>query len=78
MENNNLITVYVNGVFCTSLEDREDKSIYIYEIGEKFLIKQNLYNKFVDDLELNGFDCYLCPDIYSHPEWNGTIKFINN
>ena len=78
MENNNLIRIYINGDFCTSLEDREDKSVYIYNKGQEFLIKQSLYDKFIDDLEENGYDCYLCPDLFIHPEWNGIIKFINN
>ena len=72
-----LVTIYLNGVFDTSLEDREDKTVIIYDKGQVYKIQESRYNKFIDDLELNGFDCYFCPELYSHPEWNGIIKYEN-
>lgn len=71
-----MITVYVNGIFDTSLEDRKDKTVFVYNKGEVYKMDKRLYNKFIDDLEKNGFDCYLCPELYNNPEWNGIIKYI--
>lgn len=70
-----MIEVYVNGEFDTSLEDREDKTVIIYNKGEVYLMDESLFDKFIDDLEIKGYDCYFSPQLYSHPEWNGIIKF---
>lgn len=74
---NELITVYVNGTWDVSFEEREDKSIHIYDTGMYFSIKKELYDSFIDSLEDNGFDCYLCPELFKHPDWNGIIEYKN-
>jgi hypothetical protein len=71
---NNLIEIYVNGDWNTSLE--ECPHIEIYDKGDIYVIKAELYDKFIDDLEKNGYNCYLCPQLFSHPNWNGIIKHI--
>lgn len=73
-----LITVFVDGVWDTALEDREDKTLIIYEIGTLYQMDESLFDSFVDKLEEEGYDCYLSPDIYCHPEWNGIIKYESN
>jgi hypothetical protein len=71
---NKLIRVFVNGTW-ESAEDTKDGSVIVYDTGQVWEIKEELYDKFIDDLEATGFDCYLCPEMYSHPSWNGKIFY---
>jgi hypothetical protein len=36
-----------------------------------------MYEQYIDDLEERGYDCYFCPEMYMHPQWNGEILFPN-
>jgi len=68
-----LIDIYVNGEWDTSLELH--KEVVVYNKGMVYQMDQSLYEGFIDQLENWGFDCYLCPQLFSHPEWNGIIKY---
>jgi hypothetical protein len=75
--NNKLVRVFVNGTW-ESAEETKDGSVIVYDTGTVHEIKEELYDKFIDDLEETGFDNYLCPDLYSHPNWNGKILYNQN
>lgn len=78
MKNNNLVAVYINGVW-ESAEDTPDGSVNIYEVGTIVEIKRDLCEKFINDLEDSGeYDNYFCPEMYSHPNWNGRINYLTN
>ena len=70
-----MITVYLNGDWDASLE--VNKSVTIYEKGQVFKMDKSLFDKFIDDLEEKGFDCYFSPELFRHPEWNGIIEYKN-
>ena len=69
-----MINVYVNGNWNTYL-DGSIKYVTIFDKGECYQMDMYLYDKFIDDLEVTGYDCYFCPELFSHPEWNGIIKY---
>ena len=72
-----LINIFMNGDWDTSHEDRTDKSpIRVFNKGEHVQILKEQYDEYIDALEEKGFDCYLCPEMYAHPQWNGEIIFL--
>ena len=77
---NQLVTIFLNGDWDTSHEDKGDTSpVRIFDKGKVVQIQAHMYEKFIDDLEDNkGFDSYLCPDMYAHPQWNGEIIFMKD
>ena len=70
-----LVDVFVNGQWNASCQNKEDSSVIIYELGMVYQMDSSKFNGFVDKLEEEGFDCYLCPQLFSHPDWNGIIKY---
>lgn len=70
---NNLIEIYVNGTWDISHEVHAHA--IIYDKGEVWLIEEDQYDQFIDELEETGFDCYLCLAKYKHPDWNGRVLF---
>lgn len=76
---NILIRIFINGHWETNHEDKTDKSpIRIWDKGTEVHILSEQYNQYIDDLEKRGYDCYLCPEMYSHPQWNGEIIYMKN
>jgi hypothetical protein len=73
---NNLIEIYVNGSWNADMET--NYHVEIYNKGTVHLMKADLYADFIDDLEEHGFDNYFCPQLFSHPDWNGIIQFKVN
>lgn len=73
---NNLIEVYVNGNWDADMEI--NYHVEIYNKGKVHLIKADMYNDFIDDLEEHGFDNYFCPQLFEHPDWNGIIIYYTN
>jgi hypothetical protein len=73
---NNLIEIYVDGSWNADFTNFNH--IEILEKGKVFLMKLELYDSFIDNLENNGFDNYFCPQLFKHPSWNGVIKYINS
>ena len=69
----NFKTVLIDGDWDTSLED--NKEVIIYDEGRKVKVKEELYDTFMDKLEADGYDCYLCLEEYAHPEWNGEFHY---
>jgi hypothetical protein len=76
---NTLINIFINGDWDTAHEDKTDNSpIRIWDRGTHVQILANQYKQYINDLEERGYDCYLCLERYSHPQWNGEIIYINN
>ena len=76
---NTLINIFINGTWDTSHEDKTDKSpIRIFDKGTHIQILADQYDQYIDDLEEKGYDCYLCPEMYAHPQWNGEIIYIKD
>lgn len=74
---NQLVTIFIDGDWETSHEDKTDKSpIRIFDKGQVVTILAEQYNQYINDLEDRGFDCYICLEKYSHPQWNGEIIFM--
>ncbi len=71
-----LVEIYVNGDWNTSLEDNNE--VVIYDKGTVYKLDDSLYDSFIDKLEDEGYDCYFCPELFKHPEWNGIIKYEVN
>lgn len=69
---NDLVTVLINGDWDTSLEDRDDKSVIIYDEGIKIKIVKSKLDEFMDSLD---YDCYLILEEFSHIEWNGIFRY---
>jgi len=69
-----MIDIYVNGDWNTSLEESE-KHVTIFNRGDRYQMNVHMYDEFIDKLEETGYDCYFCPQLFSHPEWNGIIKY---
>ena len=68
-----LINVYVNGDWDTSLETQ--KEVVIFNRGIIYQMDEKLFDSFIDELEKEGYDCYFCPELFKHPDWNGIIKY---
>jgi hypothetical protein len=76
---NTLINIFINGTWDTAHEDSTDKSpIRIFDKGTHVQILADQYDQYIDALEEKGYDCYLCPEMYSHPQWNGEIIYIKD
>ena len=76
---NTLINIFINGTWDTSHEDKTDKSpIRIFDKGTHIQILADQYDQYIDDLEEKGYDCYLCLEMYSHPQWNGEIIYMKD
>lgn len=76
---NQLVTIFVDGEWDTSHEDKTDKSpVRIFDKGKVYKILASDYDQYIDDLEERGYDCYLCLEMYAHPQWNGEFIFIGN
>lgn len=71
-----VIEVYVNGTWDCSLE--ESKSVTVYDRGTVYKMSEIHYDKFINQLEENGYDCYFSPELFSHPEWNGVIEYVDS
>jgi len=65
------IEIFVNGVWDASFEERQE--LVIYDKGEVHTIDAEDYEEFIDELEKKGFDCYLCIDMFTNPNWDGGI-----
>lgn len=63
--------VFINGSWDTSFE--EVPCVQVYNVGEVRRMSKFELNQFDDK---GDYDCYLCPDLFQHPKWNGEIKFI--
>jgi hypothetical protein len=68
-----IVDVFVNGTWDAALEKTEQ--VEIYNVGVVHKIRVGDFDKFIEDLEVDGYDCYLCPALFSHPNWNGTFVF---
>ena len=68
-----IVDVFVNGVWDTSFE--KTAHVEIFSVGEVRKVRKGDFDKFIDDLEVEGYDCYLCPAIFSHPDWSGVFQF---
>ena len=76
---NTLINIFLNGAWDADHEDHSDKSpVRVYDKGTHVQILESMYDQYIDDLEERGYDCYFCPEMYMHPQWNGEIIYINN
>jgi hypothetical protein len=76
---NALINIFLNGTWEADHEDQTDKSpVRIFDKGTHVQILASMYDQYIDDLEEKGFDNYFCPEMYSHPQWNGEIIYIND
>ncbi len=76
---NTLINIFINGTWDTAHEDSTDKSpVRIFDKGTHVQILADQYDQYIDDLEERGYDCYLCLEMYSHPQWNGEIIYIKS
>ena len=62
--------VFVNGFYDTSFS--EVKYVEVVHVGEVRMMTMKELTEFEDSL---AFDSYLCPELFSHPDWNGEIKF---
>lgn len=79
MANNILVNIFIDGSWDTAHEDKTDKSpVRIFDKGTHVQVLAAQYDQYIDDLEKRGFDCYLCPEMYSHPQWNGEIIFLKD
>jgi hypothetical protein len=76
---NILINIFINGDWDISHEDKPDTSpVIVYDKGTHVQILASQYDQYIDDLEERGYDCYLCPEIYSHPQWNNEIIYTKS
>ena len=74
---NTLINIFINGTWDTSHEDNIGKSpVIIFNKGTHVQILVDQYDQYINDLEERGYDCYLCLEMYSHPQWNGEITYV--
>jgi hypothetical protein len=77
-----LVSVYINGVW--SVPNRPDEGnttndLVIYEIGELYIqCSESKYSELYNNGYFEDFDCFLCPEMFSNPEWSGIIRFIND
>lgn len=69
-----MIDVYVDGNWNTFL-DSSAKHVTVFDKGKHYQMDEGVYGNFIDELEEKGYDCYFCPQLFSHPEWNGIIKY---
>ena len=76
---NTLINIFINGTWDTAHEDSTDKSpVRIFDKGTHVQILADQYDQYIDALEEKGYDCYLCLEMYSHPQWNGEILYMKD
>jgi hypothetical protein len=76
---NVLVNIFINGDWDTAHEDKTDKSpVTIFDRGTHIQVLAEQYDQYIRDLKERGYDCYLCPEMYSHPRWNGEIIFLKN
>ena len=74
-----LINIFINGTWDTAHEDKTDKSpVRIFDKGTHIQILADQYDQYIDDLEEKGYDCYLCLEMYAHPQWNGEIIYMKD
>jgi len=74
---NILINIFINGTWDTAHEDKSYLSpVIVYDKGTHVQILASQYDQYIDDLEERGYDCYLCPEMYSHPQWNNEIIYV--
>ena len=74
---NILINIFINGTWDTAHEDKSDTSpVIVFDKGTHIQILSSQYDQYIEDLEERGYDCYLCLEMYSHPQWNGEIIYI--
>jgi hypothetical protein len=80
MENSDVydetIQVWVNGDWDCSID--EWRSVIVFDKGTVHEMKESDYDNFINQLEEDGFDCYFCPQLFSHPEWNGEIEYVDS
>jgi len=69
-----IVDVYVNGHWDADLLD--GGHVTVYDKGVVYQFDDSLYDAFIDSLETEGFDCYLCPQLLKNPDWNGIIKYV--
>jgi hypothetical protein len=76
---NRLISIFIDGDWDTSHEDKGDTSpVRIFNKGKVVQIQAHMYEQYIDDLEERRFDCYFSPDMYAHPQWNGEIIYMKD
>jgi len=63
--------VFINGSWDAEFE--EVPFVQVFSVGEVRLMSKSELEQFADH---GDYDCYLCPDLFQHPKWNGEIKFI--
>ena len=74
---NILINIFINGTWDTAHEDKSDTSpVIVFDKGTHIQILSSQYDQYIEGLEERGYDCYLCLEMYSHPQWNGEIIYI--
>ena len=72
---NILINIFINGTWDAEHE-ADISPLRIFDKGTHVQILASQYDQYIDDLEEKGVDCYLCPEMYSNPKWNGEIIFM--
>ena len=73
---NVLINIFINGTWDTSHEYKSDTSpVIVYDKGTHVQILASQYDSYINDLEERGYDCYFCPEMYSHPQWDNEIIY---
>lgn len=76
---NTLINIFLNGDWDARHEDHTGKSpLRIFDEGTRVQILASQYDQYIADLEEKGYDSYLCLEMYSHPQWNGEIIFMQH
>lgn len=74
----NLITIFVNGSFLIPGDpNNERKDVVIYEVGTPIQIDENEWEAWVSN-ESDNYENYLCPEMFQHPDWDGTFSFFRN
>lgn len=74
---NQLVNVFVDGTWDCSHEDKIGKSpVVVYSKGKHVQMLASQYDAFIDNLEEIKYDCYFCPELYSHPQWNGEVIYM--
>jgi hypothetical protein len=63
--------VFVNGSW--DAEFGEVPFVQVFFVGEVRMMSKSELEEFADH---GDYDSYLCPELFSNPDWNGEIKFI--
>jgi nucleoid DNA-binding protein len=72
-----VINIFLNGEFDTAHEERVGESpVRIYNKGTHVQILEDQFDQYIDGLEESGYESYFCPELYSHPQWNGEIIYL--